>query len=232
MPPLFHLDDFDGCLTLKSDSLYCYATVQLAPNDEENVSKTWKIIEEVITVPRFFRHDWLRHGICVQETCPNIPKASYGLRNGTSELWKGISDCYSQKYEHLGLRGEVTEINCQNDQPFYEIDSPDIIYMYIMLTLLGLVIIGTVFEAPARYRSPEEYQQITNSSKVRKLLTAFSLTKNLERLGSEITSEDGLALAPIQGIRVFNMFFVVMCHTCMILFMGPIDNPQYAENVK
>ncbi|XP_017771939.1 PREDICTED: uncharacterized protein LOC108559240 [Nicrophorus vespilloides] len=60
---------------------------------------------------------------------------------------------------------------------------------------------------------------------------AFSLTKNLERLGSEITSEDGLALAPIQGIRVFNIFFVVMCHSCVLLFVGPIANPQYAENV-
>ncbi|XP_017771941.1 PREDICTED: uncharacterized protein LOC108559241 [Nicrophorus vespilloides] len=230
MPPLFHLDDFDGCLTQKSDSLYCFATVQLVPKDVDNLSKTWKIIEEVITVPRFYRHDRLRHGICVQETCPNIPKANYGLGNGTEELWKGISDCYSHKYDHLGLRSEVTEINCQNDQPVYEIDSLDIAYICTLLTFLALVTIGTTFEVRARYKKPEEYERITSSSKARKLLTAFSLTKNLERLGSEITSEDGLALSPIQGIRVFNMFFVIMTHTCMLEFLGPLANPQFVEN--
>ncbi|XP_017771942.1 PREDICTED: nose resistant to fluoxetine protein 6-like [Nicrophorus vespilloides] len=104
------------------------------------------------------------------------------------------------------------------------------LYLYCILALVLVVGIGTTFEAWARYKTPEEYEKITTSTTMRKLCTAFSLLKNWDRLGSEISTEDGKALAPIQGIRVLNMFFVVTSHTCMLELHGPIANPRFAED--
>lgn len=45
MPPLFHLDDYDRCMSNKQSSLYCSFVYQLEPENRKNVSDVWNVVE-------------------------------------------------------------------------------------------------------------------------------------------------------------------------------------------
>lgn len=76
-------------------------------------------------IPRYYRHDKLRHGICVPKTCPNISQELYYVGNHDEVLEKELSFCYSEKYKEKGLKGHVIEMHCENQEPFYPIDNVD-----------------------------------------------------------------------------------------------------------
>ncbi|KAJ8973300.1 hypothetical protein NQ317_002785 [Molorchus minor] len=101
MPVLFHLDDYYQCM-LSKEATFCTFTFELQPLHSEKESDIWKIISKVSSDPRNYRHDRLRHGICIATTCPNSSKSL----NMTS-ISKGIELCYKEKYNYLGLKGKL-----------------------------------------------------------------------------------------------------------------------------
>ncbi|KAF5301330.1 hypothetical protein FQA39_LY10728 [Lamprigera yunnana] len=125
MPTLFYMDDYDVCMSLKEKALYCSVTVQLSPLTSPNVT-IWNIIHKVSSNPRNYRHDRLRHKICVATTCPSILKNYSSLRTNYDLLRDEISECYNSKYNHLHLTGVVTQMYCETDKTGRPIDNWDI----------------------------------------------------------------------------------------------------------
>ncbi|KAJ8938257.1 hypothetical protein NQ318_001790, partial [Aromia moschata] len=148
MPPLFHLDDYDECMLLREDGLYCKFTFELQPLQLEKQNHIWN----VVSVKSFF--------------------ASYMI----------------------------------------------------------FITIATIYEGSARYKTKEEYERITGT-KCGKIMAAFSLPKNWYRLKSINKNPDARKLKCIQGIRFGTMVCVIMCHTLMLSFAGPVANTKYVENV-
>ncbi|KAF7263259.1 hypothetical protein GWI33_003263, partial [Rhynchophorus ferrugineus] len=71
-----------------------------------------------------YRHDILRHSICVPKTCPNVSK----LPEDDPELWRGIQDCYDAIYQPLGFRGTILKMSCETQDPKFPIDWLDITF--------------------------------------------------------------------------------------------------------
>lgn len=45
MPDLFHMDDFDKCMSLEDEALYCSITYEVQPLDPDNKSQVWNVIQ-------------------------------------------------------------------------------------------------------------------------------------------------------------------------------------------
>ncbi|CAH0550012.1 unnamed protein product [Brassicogethes aeneus] len=224
MPNLFHLDDYDKCMLLQNRALYCSITFELEPLDAENPSEIWKIVKSVSSVPSNYRHDHLRHGICVPTTCPNTSALSL---QDQSEITKDINDCYNNKYENMGLKGNVTKIDCLTYNFSYPIDQYDIIVAVLILFYIGFIIFASVYEEIAKRKSRLQYDEIISKT-IGKYLAAFSISKNWKRLTKVDENQELRCLA---GIKFFNMIFVVLAHTMLSVFAGGIFNTKFSENL-
>ncbi|KAF5301328.1 hypothetical protein FQA39_LY10726 [Lamprigera yunnana] len=228
VPELFKLDDYDRCLMLKKEALYCSVTIQLGPA-KNYTSKVWRTIEELISNKKNFRHDRLRHGVCVPLSCPHIAKNVSSYINNTTFLSEGISECYTKKYGNLGLTAIVTKLECESEEHLYQVDTCDIIVGILCAILFTIVVFASFYEGLARYNSTEEYKKIT-MSRYGKVITCFSLPKNWDRLRAESTNSDATKLRVINGIRVYTMFLVIMTHTCVAAIMTA-HNPKFVETM-
>lgn len=74
--------------------------------------------------PQNYRHDKLRHGICVPQTC-----APYYSQN--TIVKESIKKCYNEKYREKGLKGSISTLNCQTNRSDYLIDAYDIVYALV-----------------------------------------------------------------------------------------------------
>jgi len=229
LPSIFEMDEYDKCLRIKPKTLYCVTHFEVTPIDPENPSEVWKVLDHVNSFPRTYRHDLLRYYVCLPRSCPEIPDELYNVEWAEPKLREALAECYNKRFAHYGLKSTVSKARCENEQGF-EIDSWDITYAVLVGIFVCFVIISTAYEVLARCQSKEVYQQMTSSG-IGRVLTAFALMKNWERLRTDSDASDAKALAPIQGVRVFNMYFVIMCHTCLMLLVGPVSNTEYPENV-
>lgn len=121
MPELFHLDNFDLCLSMNRSALYCSITFQLDGMDGN--SEIFRIIHETNADRRNYRHDQIRHGVCVNLTCPEVDGV---------DLVSGLERCYSKKYEQLQLKGRITEIRCETQASPYEFNIIDKFVLYFL----------------------------------------------------------------------------------------------------
>ncbi|XP_030767536.1 O-acyltransferase like protein-like [Sitophilus oryzae] len=226
MPDLFYQDNFDKCMLLKEKAFYCTFTYQLEPLDRTNSPEVWNIIEKVSNVSTNYRHDNLRHSICVPFTCPNVSKAS----DDDPKLWKGIQDCYDSKFTIRGLKGKVIKISCETQDPKYPIDWLDITCGVVFVVYVAFVFYATYYEGVARYESKEVYDKLMETPKG-KLLSAFSITKNWIRLKTVNSNKELEKLRPIQGIRVYNAAIVVAVHTILSVIAAPVSNTKFVESI-
>ncbi|XP_045483781.1 nose resistant to fluoxetine protein 6-like isoform X2 [Harmonia axyridis] len=225
LPPVFKADNFDNCMLLREKALYCTISYQLQAVDEENPSKKWNNIKELIKNPRNYRHDILRHGICVPTTCPNATTYLKEISQFEAEMTK----CYNNKFAKDGLNGGITYMHCQTNRnlPLDEYDISMITFLTIYLTL---VLIATIFEGLARYKPKIEYEEITGTS-FGKIMTCFSIPYNFYRLKTIKENEEIKSLKVIQGIRFLNMILVILCHNIMLTLLGPISNTKFVETL-
>ncbi|XP_030766855.1 O-acyltransferase like protein-like [Sitophilus oryzae] len=226
MPDLFHQDNFDKCMLLKDQAFYCSFTYQLEPLDRSNPPEVWGIIQKVINASTNYRHDKLRHSICVPHTCPNVSKAS----DDDPKLWKGIQDCYNSKFSEGGFKGKVIDMSCDTQYSKYPIDWLDIICGVVFVGYVVFVFYATYYEGVARYESKEVYNQLMETPKG-KLLSAFSITKNWIRLKTVNSTKEVEKLRCIQGMRLYNTCLVVMSHTALSLIGPPVANTKYPESM-
>ncbi|KAK5647502.1 hypothetical protein RI129_002394 [Pyrocoelia pectoralis] len=227
MPLLFHVDDYDRCMALKQKALYCSITVQLSPL-HGNHSKVWKTIEKVFSNERNYRHDRLRHMICVPQFCRSTSKNISILKHDEPSLIRDISQCYSDKYKHLDLKGSVTKIQCQTDQPRYSLDLLDVCVAVLYGMILLLIIIGTVYEGTARLKTKEEYEVLTTSP-CGSIISCFSIIKNWKRLSGKSTNVDVKPLKCMNGMRSCNIIAVILSHTFILSLAVPTVNPTFIE---
>ncbi|KAB0804317.1 hypothetical protein PPYR_01287 [Photinus pyralis] len=227
MPLLFHVDDYDRCMALKQKALYCSVTIQLSPF-HTNHSKVWKTIEKVISNEKYYRHDRLRHMICVRQFCPSTSKKISILKHDETSLKDEISECYSDKYAHLDLNGSVTQIRCETDQPRYSLDLLDICIAALYGVILLFLIIGTVYEGTARLKTKEEYEALTTST-CGSIISCFSLIKNWKRLAGKSTNVDVRPLKCMNGLRTCNIMAVILSHTFILSLAVPSVNPTFLE---
>lgn len=68
----------------------------------------------------------MRHGVCVPFTCPNISQEFYFPNINDSNVQSELTSCYNEKYKHLGLKGQVTNLICETTERVYPIDNLDI----------------------------------------------------------------------------------------------------------
>ncbi|XP_044745137.1 uncharacterized protein LOC123307001 [Coccinella septempunctata] len=111
LPPIFWADDFDNCMLLGEEGLYCTIDFKLLPIDRGNVSIQWKNIQELMKNPKRYQHDLLRHGICIPTTCPSVTRNVEMISKFKDKLTK----CYNKKFVSDGLYGEITHMHCQNN---------------------------------------------------------------------------------------------------------------------
>ncbi|KAF5301329.1 hypothetical protein FQA39_LY10727 [Lamprigera yunnana] len=227
MPTLFYMDDYDVCMSLKEKALYCSVTVQLSPSSSTNVT-IWNIIHKVSSNPRNYRHDRLRHKICVATTCPTILKNYSSLRTNYDLLRDEISECYNSKYNHLHLTGVVTQMYCETDKTGRPIDNWDIAVAAFLVGSVAFLIFATFYEGLARYKSVEEYNAITSTT-FGSIVSCFSIVKNWKRLGGKITNLEVKPLKCMNTIKFYNIIAVVLSHSIILTFTIPLVNPRFLE---
>ncbi|VEN42015.1 unnamed protein product [Callosobruchus maculatus] len=224
-PPVFHIDDYDTCMLLKH-KLYCYVHFQLQPNDKNKPPPVWNTIQKVSSHKTHYRHDLLRHFICIPTTCPKIK-----VLNETDPGFKrDLSSCLSEKYHHLGLKGEVTKVLCKTSDYPYQKDYMDYIVLGALIAYMLWIAFASFYDLRKRYGDLEEYKKFAVSSHG-KIITAFSIASNWTKLKSENKSPEAEKLKCVQGIRVYMSFLVILVHTIVSVTAIPIGNPKFIEEL-
>ncbi|KAJ8911704.1 hypothetical protein NQ315_013166, partial [Exocentrus adspersus] len=229
LPILFHMDNFDDCMLLKRRALYCYLSYELQPlHSNGNQSKTWINLKKLRGNPYNYRHDILRHNICVPKTCPNATK----VKDNKDLLSNSLTNCYNEKVKHLGLTGTITKIDCETDEPKYPMDYWDSITAKIFKIYVIFVIITSLSEKLLRDRMSGFSNEVVKPIYIR-LIEAFSIPRNWNRLKTINTNPDIERLKCIQGVRFYNMILVILTHTIYISFISlPISNTKRIEKSK
>nr|CAH7730472.1 unnamed protein product [Callosobruchus chinensis] len=224
-PPVFHIDDYDTCMLLKH-KLYCHVNFQLQPVDKDKPSPVWNTIQKVSSNKAHYRHDLLRHFICIPTTCPKIKV----LNETDPGFRKGLIDCLSEKYHHVGLKGEVTNVVCKTSDYPYQKDYVD----YIVLAAFGAYMLwitfASILDLRQRYDTLENYKKFATSA-CGKIITAFSIASNWTKLKSENKSPEAEKLRCVQGIRVYMTFMVILVHTILSVAAIPIGNTKFIEEL-
>lgn len=83
--------------------------------------------QEVSSNEKNYRHDRLRHGVCVPLSCPSPSTNITRFKTNHKVLQEELSKCYTKKYSEIGLKSIVTHMHCQTQEPVYEIDTYDIL---------------------------------------------------------------------------------------------------------
>ncbi|XP_019768812.2 nose resistant to fluoxetine protein 6 isoform X2 [Dendroctonus ponderosae] len=255
MPELFYLDNFDQCMLKGEAALFCVFTFELGPTPDTN-SKIWEIIKNVSDNPLNYRHDQLRHGICVPETC----KTHYNDSSNT--ITQAIQACYNEKLQTLGLGGNVVFLHCQTPHSDYPVDVYDIAFGAILFVYCAFVVFASIYErhlvaggeskylvnssknafqstgsdrntytVPVQAKSNSKKNLLQIKRSVGAFISAFSVPKNWYRLRSTTSNPDHRKLRSIQGMRFYTIMCVVAIHTIMNHLGGPVANPQYTENI-
>ncbi|KAL3288861.1 hypothetical protein HHI36_003308 [Cryptolaemus montrouzieri] len=224
LPPVFKADDFDRCMLLGKSALYCTIEFQLAPLNPKESTDGWKQIEELSRDERNYRHDILRHGICIPFTCPNISIDISENSNFKNEL----ADCYSRKFGRYDIYGTITRMHCQTNEPPSN-DIYDLLVIYSLIVYVIFLILVSLYETLESSKFKQRKEQATGS-KFAAVVHCFSIQKNWHRLTSGDSSTDE-SLKCIYGVKFYSMFVVISGHALMGTLHGPIINPRVREEI-
>lgn len=110
------------------------------------------------------------------------------------------------------------------------IDNKNIITCCRILFLLyiGLVIYASVRDAEAMKSETYETFTLTTNGK---LLQAFSIRRNWEKLRYGKESEEKQKMKPFHGMRFYNLAIVILFHVSGMSAMGPVANIKFPETV-
>nr|CAH7730461.1 unnamed protein product [Callosobruchus chinensis] len=214
IPPVFHQDNFDDCKLQKG--LYCSFTYTLKPI-EENETKLWSDIKELSSNPYNYKHDILRHSICVTSLCPNLNTSSL-------QLQEEINRCYDQRYNSLGIAGSISGLKCEGISSEHPIDGVDIFLASLFFIYMAVIAVATLLDTICDIHR-------VFGKRVALILEAFAIMKNWHRLKTIKPSPDVERLRSIQGIRFYNMVLVILTHVVLFSLMGPVTNTTQTENL-
>ncbi|XP_063923191.1 nose resistant to fluoxetine protein 6-like isoform X2 [Zophobas morio] len=227
MPPLFHMDDFDTCMSYGENALYCAIEFQLSPKNLHNTSEVWKIIQKTLSSTEYFKHDLLKHNICVTQRCRHI--ANVEILNNNSKYIKQLGECYSSNFEKMGLVGEIKTTRCRTNKLPTFLNNYDFLYLALVMFIVLLVLYASLYNI---IKDPDlkntEFEQTIHG----KYISAFSIFQNLKRLTTvNLKDPDMEALSCLQGVRVINIVTVIVSHSLTINFAFAAINPRYLETL-
>ncbi|XP_050294187.1 O-acyltransferase like protein-like [Anthonomus grandis grandis] len=226
IPEVFFQDNFDNCMMREDEAFYCALTYEVEPIDKETPSETWEIIKNLSKKDTNYRHERIRRWICVPKFCSGINKT----HNEDPKLREGLKRCYDAKFRKFGLNGTITEVDCVTNEPKYPFDSVDYFAAILFSSYIIFVLLATIYEGFARYKTPEVYQRLMGS-RCGKFVAAFSITRNWIRLKTVNSTPEIERLRHIQGIRVYNTALVILCHTLLGFVGAPVANTRFTETM-
>ncbi|XP_072934079.1 nose resistant to fluoxetine protein 6-like [Epargyreus clarus] len=207
LPRLYHLDDYDGCLS--RGGVYCLGTFRLS-NDK---NPHFNFIREYSADARNFDRTLLHRGYCVSSRCSGAD----------SNTTRNFERCVQHVARRHGLRTTLHTLHyCKTrEESPPEMNVSQMVFLAVLALLLFFNLVGTL------------YDLVTEGENKSKLLMAWSARSNWRRLVA--THDDGdprlSSLAPIQGIRVLLIGLVLMTHTSQIHQMLYLYKPSDYEEV-
>ncbi|XP_066150437.1 nose resistant to fluoxetine protein 6-like [Euwallacea fornicatus] len=226
IPNLFYYDNYDNCMLLGDEALYCLVHYELEPLDKESPSEIWGLIKNISDIETNYRHDRLRHFICVPTSCPDV-KLSH---EDDTALREGLDACFEKKLKQYGVKGFISDVSCDTTKSKYPVDYLDIFAAILFFSYIAFIIYCTAREGFARYGSPEDYAKLEKSG-MGKIVLAFSITRNWIRLNTIKLTPEVEKLRFIQGLRVYNTALVILSHTVVSYIALPVANPQFVETM-
>lgn len=80
------------------------------------------LFQNLSDVETNYRHDHIRHWICVPTTCSDVKPVVETDPN----LKEKLTECYDRKFEQYGVKGTITRLSCETAKSKYPIDTLDV----------------------------------------------------------------------------------------------------------
>lgn len=218
----YQFGNFDECIDIGNDNnlpgdirgKYCLGNIKIqVPQIYLNkASSIWQNFRN-----RSKRYDEsiseLNWGICVPASCQ-----SEDIQDIIERI---IGFAFSNS--KLKLTPIINKQKCYTNeqQQQQQYDSIDFIYLLIIMTIVSLIIIGTIFDVIYSKNNNDKSPSIGLQ-----VMNAFSFVSNLKRLCSP-ANDDGLGLDCISGIKFIAMAFIVAGHCLVFIIGGPILNQNF-----
>ncbi|CAH0713387.1 unnamed protein product, partial [Brenthis ino] len=190
LPQLFHLDNFERCLA-RPQGLYCTGTFRISA---DGPNPYYDFIKEYSSDEQHFDRTLIHRGYCLSANCPS-PERNVSRR----------FELCAERRAVPGLRAALQTYSCQTPRELErgEMDTPQKLFLAVMLLILLFNIIGTAYDVMAGGEGKN------------KLLLAWSMRENWRRLVALPAADDAehAALAPLDGVRS-----VLTTATCFIIF--------------
>uniref|UniRef100_A0A182Q3P9 Acyltransferase 3 domain-containing protein n=1 Tax=Anopheles farauti TaxID=69004 RepID=A0A182Q3P9_9DIPT len=208
-PPVFVYDDFEDCRRWYRDDDYHH-----------------------------YDHTVLERGVCV-------PKCHDAIIQNATE--SGLDRLSREDIMHRCISAEITphyELSVSNDiqirhcySRFTEripYDWLDVLFFVIAAAIIVLVVTSTVYDLhqQAKQNFPEDYFSRSSKQAHQRLLTSFSLPRNVRRLKEPIHTQTRLDLACFEAFRFAQTFRVIFLHVTIAHLKIPQRNPEYLEQLQ
>jgi hypothetical protein len=82
------------------------------------------IFKEVSSKSTSYKHDFLRHGLCLNEMWPNT---NFIKKYDVTEIHLKLNQHYDDKYKHMEIKSHVVKMVCDNKNT-YPVDIQDMIF--------------------------------------------------------------------------------------------------------
>ncbi|XP_058466275.1 nose resistant to fluoxetine protein 6-like [Malaya genurostris] len=234
-PKLYNYDDFEECRRNYRDQyIYCVVRAHVNPDDR---STLWMNLSRFSEDP--FRYDRRiqERGICVQDCerlAQSVQPSEAGQEGYTrANLLKSCIDFELRKDYNLRVTSDVEIFHCYskaNDNP--PLDYLEILFIAIVVLILVLVCFSTWKDLSIQksMRFPENYFSGRHATSNDRLLTSFSLPRNIRQLKDPINGALRQELQYLEGFRFIQMHRVILLHIILCLVKAPKVNPEAVEH--
>ncbi|XP_068620648.1 nose resistant to fluoxetine protein 6-like [Battus philenor] len=216
MPHLFRLERHDACLS--EGGQYCVLRIQLLNGSNGALMNITR--EYSAHTTKHYNHTYLQWGVCVTKTCKDF----IGKNNleKSEDLSAVVGACMNSTiHKEYGLEAEAAVYYCEGSDE-KSTEAADWPVAWASLALFLLVAVASLIDI--------SFDETENCSLADKVLRAFSLRKNWNRLvSSEISDTRRMRLKGLHGVRSVSAALIIINHVFYINMMGFTDNPHDIE---
>ncbi|XP_058444124.1 nose resistant to fluoxetine protein 6-like [Malaya genurostris] len=235
---LYDYDDFEECRrTYRDKYLYCIVRAHFSPDDE---SLLWKNLSSYSEHP--FRYDRRiqERGICV----PDCERFSQGVQlsdaSGYDEddtyvdLFRSCINLKLEKHYNIRAGTNIEIVHCYSEataHPSY--DYMEILFCIIFGQLLVFVCFSTWADLRIQkdQRFPKSYFSRSHTTRRERLLTSFSVPRNIRHLKSPVNSAIRKELQFLESFRFVQIYRVILLHVIVGVIKAPTVNPESIEQM-
>ncbi|XP_066151024.1 O-acyltransferase like protein-like [Euwallacea fornicatus] len=221
LPPIFRIDDESSCR--ENGKSFCTLSLVIQPPNGTATNLYWKLIEDTVAHPKFYNHNELFHAVCLDDFCP----ASTDTNAANLDITERLSECYRLKYEKLGLKFLVLNLNCSNPEK-NSLGLFDFIVPFVVIAYFVIIIYASYRDYCNNFKSEKVKAPESNGRKT-SVVEVFSVISNWKKLCSFDDRPEFQKLKFVQGIRFYNMLLVLFFHTQCSYLNAYIENTEYFE---